>query len=204
MICPNKICRQEIPGDSCFCDQCGARLLRCAKCGYVGTSKFCGKCGSPMTIQEPSSGPPVQPPAAPVPMPESAVPVTTPESAVPAPEVKTQSIAPDQPSAATVIVQLPGETIFFCHPEGWRLEVRDGDILGRTTGRHIARLGAFPVISGRHAQIARQGAQWRIADLGSTNKTYVNGAKLEPNTPVQIKKNDVLTLANIIFTVEEG
>ncbi|MDR1575594.1 MAG: FHA domain-containing protein [Treponema sp.] len=190
MICPNKICRQEIPDDSCFCDQCGAQLLRCTKCGYVGTSKFCGKCGSPMAIRE--SGVPAQP---------SAAPVTTPP-----PEVKTQPgpIAPDQPSAATVIVQLPGETIFICHPDGWRLEVRDGDILGRTTGQHAARLGAFPVISGRHAQIARQGAQWRIADLGSTNKTYVNGAKLEPNTPVQIKKNDVLNLANITFTVEEG
>jgi pSer/pThr/pTyr-binding forkhead associated (FHA) protein len=113
-------------------------------------------------------------------------------------------VAPDQSSAATVVVQLPGETIFICHPDGWRLEVRDGDILGRTTGQHAARLGAFPVISGRHAQIARQGAQWCIVDLGSTNKTYVNGARLEPNTPVQIKKNDVLTLANIMFTVEEG
>jgi pSer/pThr/pTyr-binding forkhead associated (FHA) protein len=127
-------------------------------------------------------------------------------SAVPTPEVKTPptSIAPDKSSSATVIVGLPGETIFICHPDGWRLEVRDGDILGRTAGQHVARLGAFPVISGRHAQIARQGAQWRIADLGSTNKTYVNGAKLEPNRPVQIKKNDVLILANIMFTVEEG
>lgn len=200
MICPNKICRQEIPDDSCFCDQCGARLLRCTKCGNVGTSKFCGKCGSPMAIQELPSGVPVQPPAAPVTIspPVFAAPVTT-LSPI-APEVKT---APVEPSAATVIVQLPRETIFICHPDGWRLEVRDGDILGRTTGQHAARLGTFPVISGRHAQIARRGEEWRIADLGSTNKTYVNGAKLEPNTPVQLKKNDVLTLANITFTVEE-
>ena len=198
MICPGKICRQEIPDDSCFCDQCGARLLRCTKCGCVGTSKFCGKCGGPMAIREPPSGAPDQPPAVPVT-------ISPPESAVPPPEVKTRpaSIEADRPPAATVVAWLPGETIFICHPEGWRLEVRDGDILGRTTGQHAARLGAFPVISGRHAQITRQGAQWRIADLGSTNKTYVNGAKLEPNTPVQIKKNDVLTFANIIFTVEE-
>jgi hypothetical protein len=200
MICPNKICRQEIPDDSCFCDQCGAQLLRCAKCGYVGTSKFCGKCGSPMAIQELPSAAPIQPSVA------SAT-ISAPVSTVsPKPEVKPQpaSVAPVQSSAATVVVQLPGETIFICHPEGWRLEVRDGDILGRTTGQHIDRLGAFPVISGRHAQIALQGTQWRIADLGSTNKTYVNGSQLEPNTPVQIKKNDVLTLANIMFTVEEG
>jgi hypothetical protein len=148
-----------------------------------------------MAVRE--SGAPVRPPAVPVT-------VSPPVSAVP--EVKTQpaSAAPDQPSPVTVVVQLPAETIFICHPEGWRLEVRDGDILGRTVGQHSARLGAFSVISGRHAQITRQGAQWRIADLGSTNKTYVNNIKLEPNTPVQIKKNDVLILANIMFTVEEG
>jgi hypothetical protein len=195
MICPNKICRQEIPDDSAFCDQCGARLLRCTQCGNVGTSKFCGKCGGsmaalespspPVTLSPPVSAPPEQPSAPPV---------------SPAPPV---SAPPDQSSSATIVVELPGETLFICHPDGWRLEVRDGDILGRTTGQHAPRLGAFPVISGRHAQIARQGAEWRIADLGSTNKTYVNGTKLEPNRPVQIKKNDVLILANIMFTVEE-
>jgi hypothetical protein len=132
---------------------------------------------------------------------ESDVPVQPPA----APELTTQppSASPDQSSAATVVVQLPGETIFICHPDGWRLEVRDGDILGRNTGQHVARLGTFPAISGRHAHITRQGAQWRIADLGSTNKTYVNGAILEPNTPVHIKKNDVVMFANITFTVEE-
>ena len=190
MICPSKICRQEIPDDSCFCDQCGARLLRCAKCGYVGTSKFCGKCGGPMAIQDMPSDVAVQPPAAPV-------------TAPPAVSAMPVSVAPDLPSAATVIVRVSGETIFICHPEGWRLEARDGDILGRTAGQHAARLGAFSVISGRHAQITRQGAQWRIADLGSTNKTYVNGAKLEPHMPVHIKKNDVVMLANITLTVEE-
>jgi pSer/pThr/pTyr-binding forkhead associated (FHA) protein len=133
------------------------------------------------------------------PEPKTQAPSVTPAAAAPPPEIKPQP----QP-AATVIARLPGETIFICHPGGWRLEVRDGDILGRTTGPHSGRLGAFPVISGRHARIERQGARWRIADLGSTNKTYVNGAKLEPNTPVQIKKNDVLVLANITFTVEEG
>jgi pSer/pThr/pTyr-binding forkhead associated (FHA) protein len=58
-------------------------------------------------------------------------------------------------------------------------------------------------ISGRHAHITRQGAQWYIADLGSTNKTYVNGAKLAPNTPVPLKTNDVLALANITFTAHD-
>jgi pSer/pThr/pTyr-binding forkhead associated (FHA) protein len=147
-----------------------------------------------MAIQEPPPDMPDQPPARPVTI------------SSPAPEAETPpgSVEPDPPPAATIIVQLPRETIFICHPDGWRLEVRDGDILGRTTGQHTARLGVFPVISGRHAQISRQGAQWRIADLGSTNKTYVNGTKLEPNTPVHIKKNDVLNLANITFTVEEG
>jgi pSer/pThr/pTyr-binding forkhead associated (FHA) protein len=80
----------------------------------------------------------------------------------------------------------------------------DGDILGRATGPHVGRLGAFPVISSSHAKITRQGAGWFITDLKSTNGTYLNGARLEPNVPARIKQNDVLILANVTFTGREA
>ena len=35
-----------------------------------------------------------------------------------------------------------------------------------------------PLISRRHARFERSGARWTITDLGSTNGTYVNGARL--------------------------
>jgi hypothetical protein len=188
VICPNKICRQEIPEDSIFCDQCGVQLLRCTKCGNTGTGKFCGKCGGGMAIQE---APPVNAPPPPVP--------ATPAPAAPPPVTP----APEAP-AATVIVRLPSEAVFLCHPDGWKLEIKDGDILGRTGGPHSARLGLFPVISSNHARVTRQGGGWLITDLKSTNKTYVNGAKLEPDIPVTIKNNDVVVLANVTFTVSES
>jgi len=166
MICPNKICAQEIPEDSRFCDQCGVQLLRCAQCGFVSTGKFCGKCGGPMSV--------IVPPV------------------------------PEQTPAATVVVSLPTAKIFLHHPEGWRLAIAEGDVLGRANGPHAARLKNIPVISSNHARVTRQGNAWFITDLRSTNKTRVNGAKLEPDVPAKIKQDDVVTLANVSFTVEEA
>jgi len=170
MNCPNKICKQQIPDDSCFCDQCGVHLLRCDKCGFVGMGKFCGSCGGSMSAIQVSETP-----------------------AAPSPSVPS--------SAATVIVSLPAEKIYLCHLEGWNMEIADGNILGRTNGPHAAMLGKFPVVSSTHAKVTRENGAWFITDLNSTNKTYVNGAKLEPNVPAKIKQNDVVILANVTFTV---
>ncbi|GBU29644.1 hypothetical protein R84B8_03217 [Treponema sp. R8-4-B8] len=193
MNCPNKICKLEIPDDSCFCDQCGVHLLRCDKCGFIGTSKFCGKCGGPMSAIQPPASDASPSPSTPV----KETPPTPPPSA-PSPSTPLPS-AP--PAGATVIVQLPSEKIFLCHPDGWKMEIADGNILGRTNGPHSSALGKFPVISSNHAKVTRTNNEWFITDLNSTNKTYVNGAKLEPNVPVKIKQNDVVTLANVTFTV---
>jgi hypothetical protein len=185
LICPNKICKQEIPDDSCFCDQCGVHLLRCDKCGFIGTSKFCGKCGGSMSA--------IQPPAT---QPSDERPSLSSSSSKPVSET------PVVPSpGATVIVSLPAEKIFLCHLEGWNMEIADGDILGRTNGPHTALLGKFPVISSTHAKVTRKNNEWFITDLNSTNKTYINGAKLEPNVPAKIKQDDVVMLANVSFTV---
>jgi len=195
MICPSKICKQEIPDDSCFCDQCGVHLLRCDKCGFIGTGKFCGSCGGPMSA--------IQPPAA---QPSSKLVNETPvvpSTSTPSASAASVSVLPTPaPSpAATVVVTLPVEKIFLCHPDGWNMEIVDGNILGRTNGPHSAALGKFPVISSNHAKVTRINNEWFITDLNSTNKTYVNGAKLEPNVPVKIKQNDVVMLANVTFTV---
>jgi len=194
MNCPAKICKQEIPDDSCFCDQCGVHLLRCDKCGFIGTSKFCGKCGGPMSaIQPPDASPSLS--SAPPPDKE------TPPS-VPPPAAPPSAPSPTAPSSApTIIVSLPSEKILLCHLEGWNMEITDGNILGRTNGPHAASLGKFPVISSNHAKVTKANNEWFITDLNSTNKTFVNGVKLEPNVPVKIKQNDVVILANITFTV---
>jgi hypothetical protein len=202
MNCPSKICKQEIPDDSCFCDQCGVHLLRCDKCGFIGTGKFCGSCGGSMSAIQPpdaisSSSKPVK--EAPI--------TSSPSSPLPSAASKstlspTAAPTPSAPSpAATVIVSLPAEKIFLCHLDGWNLEIANGNILGRTNGPHSSALGKFPVVSSNHAKVTRVNNDWFITDLNSTNKTYVNGAKLDPNVPVKIKQNDVVMLANVTFTV---
>jgi len=202
LICPNKICKQEIPDDSCFCDQCGVHLLRCDKCGFIGTGKFCGNCSGPMSAIQPpastSSAPTGKTPSAPAP--------SAPASATPSPSAPaTSAPAPAAPSsAATVVVSLPAEKIILCHTDGWNIQIANGDVLGRTNGPHATALGKFPVISSNHAKVTRLNNEWFITDLNSTNKTFVNGAKLEPNVPVKIKQNDVVVLANVTFTVREA
>jgi hypothetical protein len=185
MICPVKICKLEIPDDSLFCDQCGTQLLRCPKCGNIGTGICCTKCGTKL---EPIAAQVTYKPTPPDPLP--------PKPSIPE--------APPPPEGGTTIVNLPSEHVYLCHPEGWKLELSSGDVLGRTSGPHASRLGLFPVISSNHARISKEGDQWFITDLKSTNKTYVNGTKLEPNVPAKIKQNDVVILANITFTVREA
>ena len=44
--CPK--CQAEIESDSHFCDQCGAELFVCPKCGTLGKGKRCTRCGEPL------------------------------------------------------------------------------------------------------------------------------------------------------------
>jgi pSer/pThr/pTyr-binding forkhead associated (FHA) protein len=55
-------------------------------------------------------------------------------------------------------------------------------VIGRKTAADIRVRD--PSVSGRHAQLfppAKESGDWLLADLGSTNGTFVNGTRLEPN-----------------------
>jgi hypothetical protein len=119
-----------------------------------------------------------------------------------APEAK-PAVQAEAAPAATIIVPAPAETIAFRHHDGWKLDIKAGDTLGRTQGEHSARLGGIPVISGIHARVTRENGAWFVTDLKSSNGTRVNGEKLAPNTPARIKNGDAVSLANIAFTLEE-
>ncbi|MFP3041678.1 FHA domain-containing protein [Treponema primitia] len=108
------------------------------------------------------------------------------------------------PAAATIIMpSINAKKLLLCHPDGWNMEVSGGDILGRTNGNHVDRLGAITVISGTHAKITCENDRWFITDLKSTNKTYVGSEQLQPDVSVAIKNNDVIQLANVKFIVRE-
>ncbi|HEX7136067.1 MAG TPA: FhaA domain-containing protein [Iamia sp.] len=51
-------------------------------------------------------------------------------------------------------------------------------VLGRSTTADVVLDGA--TVSARHAEVVREGSTWRVVDLGSTNGTYLNGAKILP------------------------
>ena len=186
MICPSKLCKAEILDDSLYCDQCGIKILKCSKCGAVGISKFCGKCGGMMSFTGDFS--------------ESLKPMQT----NPNPQIATTAAQNQvlQPAAAgTQVIQLePKEkTLQLCNTNGIILNVKDGSILGRTTGKFVQQLGTIPVISSRNSQISKKDGKWFITDLHSTNKTYVNNVQLTPDVPTEIKESDVIILANVSF-----
>jgi serine/threonine protein kinase len=60
-------------------------------------------------------------------------------------------------------------------------------------------------ISGKHALIEFKDDAFYLSDLGSTNKTQLNGKVLEPHTPAQVRDSDEITLDvyKFVFVVEE-
>lgn len=52
------------------------------------------------------------------------------------------------------------------------------------------QLDAFPTVSRRHAVVGAAQGQWTVQDLGSTNGTYVNGARLAANETRAIQNGD--------------
>lgn len=70
--------------------------------------------------------------------------------------------------------------------------------IGRHTGYNDIVLND-PYISSRHARIFINSGQFYLEDLGSTNKTFVNGVALIPNTPVAISDGMEFTLGKTGF-----
>lgn len=58
------------------------------------------------------------------------------------------------------------------------------------------------VISRRHIRVTESMEGYFIEDLNSTNGTFINGMRLEPQCPVRINIGDKITLADMDFIVE--
>jgi diguanylate cyclase (GGDEF)-like protein len=60
-------------------------------------------------------------------------------------------------------------------------------------------------VSRSHARLDVAGTEVVLMDLGSSNKTVVNGASLNPMTPYRLKNNDQIKTGNVIFKyLEKG
>lgn len=172
--CPD--CRQIIPEDSAFCDQCGKELKWCPECKRPKRGTECPVCGSDLIPgRKYLAGDYSKPSSAPV----------TPPSAGPAPS----GPAPISSGAEKSPAALVGN--------GWRLTLQEGPF-GRRGGIW-PELSTCQYVSGSHGNIVKAGADWVIEDVGSTNGTYVNGARIQRQA---LKKGDRVKIATLEFTVE--
>ena len=184
MICPNKLCKKEIPNDSVFCDQCGVHLRQCTKCGSITLSKFCNECGGVVVDRK---------------IPEAEA-VSQQDPVEVTPLEKSVAENNNEPlSGGTVIIETKAE-LKIIH-SNFVITPASGDVLGRTTGPHANVLGQFPVISSRHGKVELLGDDWYFTDLHSSNKSYLNGNVIAPDVPVKLSDGDKLVLANVPFTV---
>lgn len=59
-----------------------------------------------------------------------------------------------------------------------------------------------PYSSGRHGEIEADETGIYLTDLGSTNGTFLNGAKLQPNQRVQVRPEDEIKIGESLFRIE--
>lgn len=81
------------------------------------------------------------------------------------------------------------------------MEIHGGTFrIGKEAGQVDYCIGDNPTISRSHAEIVTQEGVWLIRDLGSTNKTYLNGVLLPPHQLHPLENGAALRLANEEFT----
>lgn len=178
--CPS--CGELTPDDGKYCDQCGVELLECVNCGTLGTDDFCSECGKPMVSRgmksEKKPNTAIKPPQATQDKKDGGVTVG----------------GPDRSRKNLVLKARQGN--FILRPE-------HEAIIGRKDSPYEQFLVDLNLISRRHGKFVKQGRDWYIVDLGSTNGTLVNDVELQPNVPMKFQAGDVVDIGTYIFDVLE-
>lgn len=120
-----------------------------------------------------------------------------PEDQAAAPEPETEALQEDE-AAPPVVARLvsPDRTACF--------DLLDGlNTIGRRQDENTIAI-TDPYASGRHADVSVQDGAILIRDVGSTNGTFVNGTKLEPDSPLEVSPGDEITIGQSIFILEEA
>ena len=199
--CP--VCSETIPEDSNYCDQCGKELMICPECEELGDSKFCTNDGTELITKRSMKRPETERETGSKEKPADkkaggSLSMTTVTSST-----RGASQVDIQESSKNRKIQLINETL------GLKLEVEDGDILGRSAGPHQEELSDIDTISGKHAKIYFDENQdvWKIKDLHSTNGTRIRysrqGEVIQVNQGVdrELEFNSYLYLANVELLV---
>lgn len=100
---------------------------------------------------------------------------------------------PGPDAAPPVLVVLLGPTAY----QGKQFPLQDGFVIGRA---HESKIYIDDrSLSRSHARLDVKGSEVSVVDLGSTNKTVVNGQILPSLAPCVLKNNDQIKTGNIIF-----
>lgn len=202
MICA--YCKSDIDDDSFYCDQCSKELFVCSTCGKPGKGKNCVEDGSKLlsSKQKHLSVTPNE-----LQNENSNTIISKPKSSI-----------FNQPSSNPLKVQQPLSTNNQSIPvlklinNNLKIDIdlKDGEIIGRTEGEHENIFSQFSQISGKHLQFNfDKNNGWTIKDLGSTNGTAISGAPNWQNVPklnhglsITLNNNSFLLIANIEFQVK--
>ena len=198
--CPE--CRQMIPDDSAFCDQCGKELKWCPECGRPKRGTECPVCGSDLVpgrkwlADSVSAQDGVSSPDA-----ISALGCRGRGPSETGGGPQDPARGEDNPTSApqaTVSRIANGPRALVGN--GWRLVLQQGEF-GRSCGIW-PELSTCPYVSGHHGFIEGHSGLWRISDRGSTNGTFINGRKLATAEQYELKKGDRVRIATLDFIVE--
>lgn len=187
IICPT--CKEEIDGDSHFCDQCGQALLYCNQCGHVGVGRRCTRCGGLMI----SPGGQAQNGNALSASLQSDLSVATHQGnvSVAGPLVKERAS-----SSGIPVLTLANDSLNI------RIVGINGAVIGRRKGPYTQFFEQHSYVSGVHAQLKYKADMgWVIADKNSSNGTKLNQRPLQPDIDVSLHNGDILTIANINLQV---
>lgn len=108
-----------------------------------------------------------------------------------------KNIAADD-SAPPALVVLLGPTAY----QGRQFLLQGASVIGRAHESQVFIDDRS--LSRSHARLDIVGSEITVVDLGSTNKTVVNGQVLAPMAPCRLKNNDQIKTGNIIFKFLES
>lgn len=92
----------------------------------------------------------------------------------------------------------------FVHKNNGDLPAGNVVVVGRAAGQVDYAISDNPKVSSVHLKLSKEGSNWFVTDLGSTNGTRVNGMKIEANAPKQLKFGDSINFSGETITFEDG
>jgi len=191
--CP--FCKTDIEDDSIFCDQCGKELKVCLACGSFARGKFCSNCRSTNIAFAKN-------------MVDAVKPVNTINAVDAVNTNDTPKLSAAEKKTGSPTIADDAQVYHLIGVEKQASLALDGTkgnyIIGRKKGDFTDFFKDDSFVSRQHAQLTYDTEQkcWTIADLESTNGTFVNGTALSPNVSIPLKPGDMVRIAFLNFKLE--